>query len=638
MTSTTQSKLFAWGLLVVLTLLPFLRVLNCGFVAYDDPVYICENTQLQRGLTWENLQWCFSSQVCANWHPLTMLSLLVDYEIAGLHAGWYHAVNLLLHIATASLLFLFLTRSTRRTWLSFWVALLFAIHPLRVESVAWVSERKDVLCGFFWMLTLLSYLSYRQHPNRRRYFLVMTCLLCALLAKPMAVTLPFLLLLVDIWPLQQLTLTPPATMADLMRRAWPLVREKMPLFLLCGVMSVVTYLAQASGGAIRGPDRIDFGHRILDSTANYGFYIVKTLYPVNLSVFYGLLGNMLTLPWIFAIAAALIAVTGLVLHNAPRRPWLPVGWFWYLGTLVPVIGIVQIGAQSFADRYSYLPSIGLFIIAVWGSAEFIDRHRSAAPAVASAAATSMQRLVLGAAAAAVVSLGYLTFFQTCAWQNSIALFANAVETNPRHAFAYSMLGSALAREGQFAAAGQCAEKAIQLAPSSPDGYVCRGIIHECLGEFADATEQYRKALAVEPQDRNALYYMGQSLLKNGQTEEAIQAFLMALAARAHPAACHGNLALVYASHRNSRFRNPDLALKHALAASEITSGRDPRALAALGAAYAENGRFEDAVTAVNRALALIMEPGGNDSTARLQQQLAQYQLRHPWRQDFGPSR
>ena len=634
MTVAAKPKLVAWGLLVVLTTLPFLPVLNCGFVAYDDPVYVYGNAQLMRGLTWENLHWCLSAVVSANWHPLTMLSLLVDYEIAGLYAGWYHAVNLLLHLGTVSLLFFFLALTTRRIWLSFWVALFFAVHPLRVESVAWVAERKDVLCGFFWMLTLLAYVLYRQRTNRRRYVLVVICLLCALLAKPMAVTLPFVLLLVDIWPLRQLTLNSPFAPVSLFRRGWPLVREKIPLFLLSGTMCLITYHMQNFKGAVRGPDAIGFHHRLLDSTANYGFYIMKTLHPANLSVFYGLFGPVLTLPWFCAIAAALIAVTVLVVRYAPRYPWLPVGWFWYLGTLVPVIGIVQIGSQSFADRYSYLPSVGLFILAVWGSAEFSDRHRPSASTVNSSRVFSVQRLVLGVATISVFVFGYLTFLQTGVWKNSVTLFANAVDVDPRDALSYSRLSVVLATEGQFAAAGQCAEKAIQLGPLQADGYVCRAVVLEHFREFAGAIQDCRKALTVDPQNRFALYTMAMSLLKSGQTEDAVQAFLGALSAGAPPAACHGYLAQIYASHKDLRLRNPQLAMKHALAMCESTAEKDAHALAALAAAYAENGRFEEAVATATRALALATMSGEREFAAKLQEQLAGYRLREPWRQDF----
>lgn len=631
-TTTIKSRYYAYGLLALLTILPFLPALNCGFVAYDDQVYVYENLQLQRGLTWDNLQWCLSAVVCANWHPLTMLSLLVDYELAGLHAGWYHAVNLLLHTANVLLLFCFLDRTTRRTGLSFWVALLFAIHPLRAESVAWISERKDVLCGLFWMLTLLAYVRYCHGQTVRRYLLVAVGFACALLSKPMAVTLPFALLLVDLWPLQRLTLAPPLTRTSLFRQAWPLVREKLPLFLLAAAMSVATYLIQAGAGAVRDAERIGFASRLLDSIANYGLYIVKTFYPVNLAVFYGLFGEIISKPWIVFILIGLISFTLAAISRAPSQPWLLVGWCWYLGTLVPVIGIVQIGAQSFAERYSYLPSIGLCILTVWGTAALTDHLASR---VDQARATALQRLILAAAAASVAILAFQTYLQTNAWQNSVTLFANAVETNPRHAHAFALLGEALVNAGQFAAAKECVEKAVELKPADDSVRMSKAFVHARLDEFQAAVEEYQKACQIAPTNPDALRGLGQCLLKSGQTDEALRTFLRALAITPDSAVCHGNLALIYACHRESRFRNGIRALKHARAACEATANRDARALGALGAAYAECGRFDEALTAATAALPLAAASGQDTLAAKLQEQLAFYQARRPWRQDFA---
>lgn len=374
--ATRESRPDLWicAALFLATFAVYLQVGQFDFVNFDDPEYITNNYHVRQGITPEGIRWAFTSVEAANWFPLTRLSHMLDVELFGLRSGWHHLASVLIHALAALLLFAFLNRASHARWPSAFVAFLFALHPLHAESVAWVAERKDVLCAFFWFLALWAYV-------RARHLLVVVAFCLGLMAKPMIVTLPFVLLLVNVWPLGR-------------PRTWALLREKLPLFALSAGAAIATYLVQRASGAVRALDLFPLGLRIENALVTYVIYIARTIWPARLAAFYPYPAQVHPAQaplWQAALAGLLLAlISVLVLRSFRNRPYLAVGWLWYLGTLVPVIGLVQVGAQARADRYMYVPMVGLAIMLAWGVAEWRSKPILAAiPAVACVAAALM---------------------------------------------------------------------------------------------------------------------------------------------------------------------------------------------------------------------------------------------------------
>ena len=403
------------------TLIAFWQVNHCDFINYDDPSYVTENIHIRHGITTEAIRWAFTTDYAANWHPVTWISHMLDVELFGLKPRWHHLTNLLFHIANTLLLFFVFHRMTKTTWQSAFVAALFALHPLHVESVAWVAERKDVLSTFFWMLTMGAYIHYVEHPRFRSYLAVFTFLALGLMSKPMLVTLPFILLLLDYWPLQRFEQKTPTqeipaeinkpisaskregkssgkqTVQAIVKEEepadrkyqWALVRplliEKIPLFALAALSSITTFIVQQKGGSVASLEGIAPGVRIANAFVSYIIYVRKIIWPDDLAVFYPHPG-LLPFWQILGAVFLLIAVTVTVILEAKRFPYLAVGWLWFAGTLVPVIGIVQVGSQAMADRYTYVPLIGLFIMAAWGVPELLKNWRYRKEALAASSA------------------------------------------------------------------------------------------------------------------------------------------------------------------------------------------------------------------------------------------------------------
>ena len=358
--------------LILFTVIAYWPVRLNDFVDYDDSQYVTDNPHVSEGLTVQNIGWAFTTPHAGNWHPATWISHMLDCELFGTNATWHHLHNLLLHLVNVLLLFELLRRMTGAKWRSAFVAAAFALHPMHVESVAWVAERKDVLSTLFWMLVIAAYLRYAAHPKKSRYLLVLALFIMGLMAKPMLVTLPFVLLLLDYWPLERMYLKQGSREGakSLSSQARPkrlspgqLVMEKTPLFVLSVCSCIITYLAQQREGAVRVAP---FSSRMANSLVSYVSYIEKMFVPKNLAVFYPYPVEGLALYKPVAASAILILITIFVLRLARRKPYLLTGWFWYVGTLIPVVGIVQVGAQAMADRYTYIPYTGLFIIVAWG--------------------------------------------------------------------------------------------------------------------------------------------------------------------------------------------------------------------------------------------------------------------------------
>ena len=461
--------------LLIATFAVYAQVRTFEFLNHDDPVYVSHNSHVRQGITPESLRWAFTSGEGANWFPLTRLTHLLDAQLFGMDAGWHHLTNAAIHALAVLLLFAFLLRATRARWPSAFVAFLFALHPLHVESVAWVSERKDVLCALFWMLALWCWVQYAEHSERRWYMLSLAAFVLGLLAKPMIVSLPLLLLLLDFWPLRRYVTA-----------GWKkLIWEKVPFAALAAVASIVTYLVQQASGAVRTFAVLPIGLRIANALVSYVAYLGMLVWPANLAVFYP---YPLELAWWKPVlaAAALIAITWFVLRSLRVRPYLAVGWFWYLATLVPVIGIVQVGAQARADRYMYVPMIGLGITVAWGAADLLRPWPSAMKAIA----------VIACLACAVLTWRQLEF-----WHDSVTLFQHAVDVTERNDLAQHQLGNALLEvPGRLPDAISHLQESVSLNPDSPQSRTDLGnALSKLPGRMPDAIAQYRAAIRIDPE-------------------------------------------------------------------------------------------------------------------------------------------
>ena len=458
--------------LILATLSVYWQVRDYAFVNFDDNAYIYENPYVRAGLTRESIAWAFTAAHSSNWHPLTWLSHMLDVQLYGLNPGQHHLTNVLLHILNTLLLFFLLRRMTRALWPSSFVAALFALHPLHVESVAWVAERKDVLSTFFWVLTLHYYVRYVERPGRTAYLTTILLFIMGLMSKPMVVTLPFVLLLLDYWPLRRFSISDCRFPAEEQEKSktCPRIRpgiknlssaqtgdqktkiiEKFPFFALSAASSVVTFLVQQSAGATASMDIYPFYVRLANALVSYITYIVKMVYPYQLAVFYPHPGMR---PW-WEIAGAsllLISITVFVIRYAKSHPYLIVGWLWYMGTLVPVIGLVQVGLQAMADRYTYIPLIGLFIMMAWGVPDLAQKWRYG-------------KLTMVTTAAVFVSLfTAASWLQTQHWANSVTLFQHSLEITQGSYKVHANLGNALARQGRLKEALKHYSQALRILP------------------------------------------------------------------------------------------------------------------------------------------------------------------------------
>ncbi|MGD1085060.1 MAG: tetratricopeptide repeat protein, partial [Verrucomicrobiota bacterium] len=494
--------------LALLVLAAYGQLWDCEFVAFDDGGYVTANDMVRGGVSWEGVVWAFSSFYGSNWHPLTWISHMLDVQLYGMNASGHHLTSLLLHLANSILLFLLLRRLTRAEGPCALVAALFALHPLHVESVAWIAERKDVLSAFFWILTVWAYTRYveesRSKGSRRKTWYAASLLLFALglMAKPMLVTLPFVLLLLDYWPLRRLD--PPVLR---------LMMEKIPFFALAAASSVMAFLAQRLGGSVAPLAALTLGPRLANALVSYARYMGKTLWPVDLAVLYPLPPHWPD--WEVGCAGLLLAlVTFWAVWRIRSRPYLAVGWFWFLGMLVPVIGLVQIGHQSMADRYDYLPGLGLFIMLVWAAWEWLAPRTPRAGAVLGCLA------VVGCLAATRTQVGY--------WRTSETLFRHAVQCTEGNGFMESALGIILVQEGNKEEGMAHLRRSVELDPDIDQVHAALGEALRLLGHWPQAVEQFQIAAALAPNDPRDQYELGTALLQNGQAEDAIPHFRKSL--------------------------------------------------------------------------------------------------------------
>lgn len=508
--------------LIAASFVVYASVWRHEFVTLDDTVYVTQNPPVSRGLTWQGVWWAFATGHASNWHPVTWLSHMLDVQLYGMNAGPHHLSNLLLHIANTLLLFGVFHRITGALGRSAFVAGLFAVHPLHVESVAWVAERKDVLSTLFWMLTLWAYVGYVREPRLGRYLGLLLVFALGLMAKPMVVTLPFVLLLLDVWPLGRVELgsesgsrsglAPPA---DRWLIGFRLMQEKLPLLALTLASSIATFLVQQRGGAVGGFEALPLAYRVENALVSYVVYIGKMLWPTRLALFYP---YPRSLPewWVLGSFLFLSAVSVLVIRAARRHPYLPVGWLWYLGTLVPVIGLVQVGGQAMADRYTYIPFIGLFVIVAWGVPGLLSRlpHRKIA--------------LRGAAALALLALTLIARAQVPYWKNSMVLWGHALEVTTGNYQAHNNLGAFLVEQEMYSEAIAHYREALRTSPDFADAHNNLANALANLRQVSEAVAHYTEALRIKPDHANAHNGLGAALAKEGRFTEAIAHYSEAL--------------------------------------------------------------------------------------------------------------
>jgi Flp pilus assembly protein TadD len=492
-----RSRYLAVILLIASTLLVYGGTMDHPFIAFDDNDYVYKNPRVQEGLTADGIRWAFTSFAAANYHPLTWISHMADVSLFGMDAGKHHLVNVAFHAANSVLLFLLLSRMTGAWRRSAFVAALFALHPLHVQSVAWIAERKDLLCAFFFLLTLAAYRRYVERPGIARYLAVAALFLLALLAKPMAVTLPFVLLLLDYWPLGG------------GRALRTLLAEKVPLLLMSAASCAVTIVAQSSGETIVSLQETSSFWRIANVLVAYATYLLQTVWPSGLAVNYPHPGSTLPRWSILASIVLLAGISTLAARNRKRRAWLATGWLWYLGMLVPVIGIVQVGAQARADRYTYLPLIGIFLIAAWGAEEIARRYK--VPEKVSAAIAGAVLVAL--AGAAWVQVGY--------WQDSATIFSRALEVTDRNWLVHINLGTVLFEERKDAEALGHFQEALKFEPGHPYARNDAGVALQNLGRRDEAILQFREAIRLKPDYPAPNANLGYLLSERGEHAEAI---------------------------------------------------------------------------------------------------------------------
>lgn len=515
MRRTRLQSLFICVVLVVLTVAVFGQVVGFGFTLWDDNVYVTQNPFIQLDLNPQSVKWAFGALCCSNWHPLTWLSLMSDFQVHGLDSRVFHATNLALHIANVLLLYALLCVVTGRRWPAAAVAALFAIHPLHVESVAWVAERKDVLSTFFWLLTTIAYVKYARSPSVTRYALVFGLYALGLMAKPMLVTLPITLMLLDFWPLRRFRVV-----SEDSSKSWDWrdsLREKIPLVPLTIASCYLTLLAQRLGRALTTVQDYPVGVRLANAVVAYFQYLWKTVWPINLACYYPHPKNTLPQGLVAACAVGLVAVTLLAITSARRRPYIAFGWLWYLITLLPVVGLVQVGMQSGADRYTYVPLIGVFVALVWWVADVAVSHGKTA------------KLVLGLAASiAIMILAVMAWKQTGYWKNDITLFGHCLANTGENEVIEYKYAFALDMAGRKDEAIEHYKAAIRLNPRRSVFYGNLGAIYLEQGKPELAIPEFRKMLVIRPKDPLAHVYLGDALLRTGRREEAIAHYRKAL--------------------------------------------------------------------------------------------------------------
>ena len=663
--------------LAAITLAVFGQTIRYDFVNFDDDLYVYDSPVIKAGLTIKGALFAFTSPHARNWHPLTTVSHMLDYQLWGLHAGGHHATNVVLHTIAVLLLFRVLQKMTGALWKSAFVAALFAVHPLHVESVAWVSERKDVLSALFFFLMLGAYIRYASAPSIWRYLLVTVLFAAGLMSKPMLVSAPVILLFLDYWPLDRIrnrtseTSLPAVASAKaggqksdvrIQSSVSRLILEKIPLLLLSAGSCIVTFVIQKR--AIGAIPPLPWLWRVENAVASYVLYVWQTLWPARLAVFYPHPNNTLPVWEITLALGLLVGATVAAIIARRQRPYLFTGWFWYVVMLAPVIGLVQVGEQGHADRYTYLPHIGLFLVAVWGVAD-VTASRRAAVRIATA---TMVVIILALACAAFVQTRYWRNSETL-WTHALAVTSNndfahnnlayllvdrgelddaishfeaaaeirSRKTDPHYnvgsAFVEMNLADALARKGQSDEAMFHYQQAIRLEPNYADAYYNRGNVLFAKGRIDEAITDWEKTLQLQPKDADAHTCLGNAFLCQGSPKEAIAQYEMAVALGPQDPHSRNNLGWILATSSDAEVRDGAKAVDFAQQAVALSGGREPQFLRTLAAAYAENGRFADAVATAQQAALLAGMQGKRGLAKHLEEDLLLYRAHLPLREN-----
>jgi len=644
-TTLSESKTFrVASFLAAVTLLLYWPAVHYGFIIADDYQYVCQNPAVLKGLSWEGIKWAVWSMYAANWHPLTWLSHMLDCSLYGLYPGGHHLTSVIFHAANAVLLFLLLKRLSGKLWPSAFVAALFAWHPLHVESVAWICERKDVLSTFFLLLTIGAYSRYVERPTRGRMLLALILFLLGLMSKPMLVTLPCVLLLLDYWPLNRLRTGPgqPAPTAQWLR----LFVEKIPFFVLSLVGCLLTVAAQSANGAVKNSADIPWLVRFANPVCSYGRYLAKAVWPEHLVIFYPM---PRTPPWPLFAGSLLfiIACTALALRWRSRFPWFVVGWFWFLGTLVPVIGIVQVGDQAMADRYTYIPYIGLFIAFAWGVEYWIQKRPQAL------------RLAVPMSGAMLVGCLIVTRNQLPYWRSSVEVFSHAASLTSPNKFSNGNLSYALAEAKRGADAIPRYEAILHTQANEPTNG--QPLIYDTvsIGKRDDAVTQLLEMLNYDPTNDVLYNNLGIVLVEQGKPEEALARFDLATSLNPRSPWAYFNEAMVLQGRGRAREaladytkaielrpawpealdkqayllatcprdqgRDPARAVELATRANELTGGTSPGYLQTLAIGYASAGSFSEAAATGNLAGQKAADAGFQSLAASLQDQVRLYE-------------
>ena len=582
-------------LLISVTLGIYSRTGDHDFINYDDPAYIIDNPHVYTGLNIKNISWASTSIHASNWHPVTWLSHMLDIELFGLDPKGSHLVNVVFHLLNTLLLYFLFFGTTKSHWKSFFVSALFALHPLHVESVAWVAERKDVLSAFFFFVTLILYNRYVKRPVLRRYLLTLFAFALGLMSKPMLVTLPFVLLLMDYWPLQRISLFKPIVDAQNVapeeKEKSPLkklILEKLPFLSLSISSCVITSYAQWKGGTVAKISGVPLLFRFVNALVAYVGYIIKMIWPYNLSVIYPL-PDTITLVQGLGSGLFLAAITYLSLSLARKYPYLIVGWLWYVGMLVPVIGLAQVGNQSMADRYTYLPLVGLFIMIAWGIPAIVPENRYRDTALSIVASM----MLLASSVLTWAQLGY--------WKNSVSLFKHATEAVDGNYLAYNLLGNTFTHSGMLDEAVSSFTETLRIFPNDEDALTGMGIVSAKQGNIERAGRYFRKALYVNPGSAEAHSNLGFALMQQGENMEGIPHLLEALILGPNSpnnAEIHFNLGTAFSSQGNL-----DKCIYHFTKAIQLK----PDFVEAhynLGVALAKQGKWDQAIAGFSMALRL----------------------------------
>jgi tetratricopeptide (TPR) repeat protein len=580
--------------LVAITWTVFGQTLGHQFVNYDDPLYVLENAHIRAGVTWHSVLWAFTHVHSQNWHPLTSISHMLDCQLFGVQPGWHHFMSVLLHSAGAVLLFLVLEQMTGALWLSVFVAAVFAIHPLRVESVAWVAERKDVLSGMFFMLTLLAYVAYTRKQTIGRYLTMSILFAFGLMSKPMLVTLPIVFLLLDYWPLDRVPAFAKATARQARSTTARLVIEKIPLFALSIGSCVATFWAQ--NFALGSTEYLPLKWRVTNAIVTYFDYVRQMFWPVDLIPFYIHPENRLEISRLILAITVLAAITAIALARRRQNPYIVVGWFWYLVMLVPVIGIIQVGLQARADRYTYLPQIGLYIAIVWLVRDLTKSW-------------GQQKMILGAAAAIVLgSLSILSWKQTTYWRDTETLWRHTLAVTPESDVAHTGLAGILFVRGQIDAAIDHYERALRLRDGNVGAHYGLGRALAGKRRIDEAIFHFQKALSIQPDNTAASNDLGVMFASKGEIRNAIAAWRQTLSFDPDNSDAANDVAWVLATAADSDLRDGREALELAQRALRA-GGENAVVLRTLAAAQAENGQFAEAIATCQRGEELAQKNG-----------------------------